>query len=349
MAEDDRLHRELLARVPERAGEVLLDLGRVRFVDGASAATLLSVRARIRMSGSTCEFVAVPPETAELLELYGCPLDHTCLLDPPRSIGTLDHLGRGAMDVVANAKGILAFVGELVSSLVAAVRRPRTVDWGDLGRLMERAGADGTPIVLLINFLVGLIIALQASVQLQRFGATVFVSDLVGLSVVRELAPLMTAILVAGRSGAAFAAELGSMRVSEEIDALKAMRLDPLRQLVFPRVLALILIVPPLVLLGDVVGILGGLFVALYSMHLDMEVYFNGVLSAVDAGDVIVGQIKSIVFATTIALIACQRGLATRGGATGVGSSTTSAVVTVLFAIVVLDAIFTGLFHVVGL
>ena len=349
LAQDDALRARLMELVPTEARDVQLDLDGVEHLDGASVATLLAVRAEVRMRGATCDFTRVPPEAARLLELYGCPLDYTCLKAPPTKIPMLDHIGRGVWQGIQTVIGVLDFVGAFTRSLGAAIRRPRTIPWSDLGGLMERTGADGTPIVLLINFLIGLIIALQSAEQLQRFGASIFVADLVGLSVTRELAPLMTAFILAGRTGAAYAAELGTMRVSEEIDALEAMHLDPLRHLVFPRVLALLLVAPVLVVLADVVGVLGGLLVALRSLGLAPETYFNGIVGAVGIADVVSGLIKGGVFAATIALISCQRGLATSGGAAGVGTSTTSAVVSILFALVVLDALFTALFHAVGL
>jgi phospholipid/cholesterol/gamma-HCH transport system permease protein len=222
------------------------------------------------------------------------------------------------------------------------------VHWTDVTRLMERAGADGVPIVLILNFLVGLVTGFQAAIQLQQFGATLFVADLVGLSVTRELAPLMTAILVAGRSGAAFSAELGTMRVGEEVDALRTLGLDPYHFLVFPRVLALVLVLPLLTILADVAGVAGGLLVALLRLDLTPAAYLLETQNAVHAWDVFSGLLKAPFFGASIALIACKRGLATSGGAEGVGRATTSAVVTSLFAIIVLDAIFTLVFNAFG-
>src|SRR5581483_2143691 len=190
--------------------------------------------------------------------------------------------------------------------------------------------------------------AFQAAVQLKQFGANIFVADLVGLSITRELAPLMTAIIVAGRSGAAFSAELGTMKVSEEIDALRTLGLDPYLFLVFPRVLALVVVLPLLTILADAVGILGGLLVALLGLDLTANAYVVETQKALHLWDVSSGLLKSLVFGLQIGLIACQRGLATRGGAEGVGRATTSAVVTSLFALVVTDAIFTMLFNAFG-
>jgi phospholipid/cholesterol/gamma-HCH transport system permease protein len=228
------------------------------------------------------------------------------------------------------------------------VRQPRTVHLADLGSLIERAGSDGIPIVLLINFLVGAILGLQGAIQLHRFGGDYFLANLVGLSIVRELGPLMTAILVTGRSGAAYAAELGTMTVNEEIDALRTLGQDPQRFLVFPRVLALTFVLPILTILGDLLGTLGGLAIAVTYLQQPSVVYLQSLQQAVGLDDVATGLLKSVAFAVAIGLISCQRGLATRGGAAGVGRSTTSAVVVVIFVIIALDAVFTWVFSMLG-
>src|SRR6185369_17155745 len=198
--------------------------------------------------------------------------------------------------------------------------------------------------VLLINFLIGFVMAYQSSVQLRQFGANIFVADLVGVAMTRELGPLMTAIIVCGRSGAAFAAELGTMKVSEEVDALRTLGLVPLRYLVLPRIFGLMLAAPLLALLADGIGILGGALVAVTRLDLTPAAFFGELRQAVRLTDVLSGLAKSVVFAGAIALIACQQGLATSGGAEGVGRRTTGAVVSILFALIMLDAVFTVLF-----
>ena len=343
------LWRELLAAGLARGERLTLDLSGVPSVDGAAAAILLAVRGRARANGGEVELANARPEVSELLELYGCPTEHECLHPAPREAGLIEGVGDASARFAVQLRDTFNFLGDLIVAVGGAFRQPRSVQWADVPRLSERTGADGVPIVLLINFLVGAIIALQASYQLARFGASVFVADLVGLSITRELAPLMTAIIVAGRSGAAFAAELGTMRVSEEIDALRVMGFDPVRHLVFPRALALALVMPLLTIGADVVGCLGGLVVAVTQLELGIDVYMAQLREAVGLWDVVGGLLKSVVFAVTITLISCQRGLWTRGGAAGVGSSTTSAVVTILFALIVWDAVFTMLFSVLGI
>jgi phospholipid/cholesterol/gamma-HCH transport system permease protein len=189
------------------------------------------------------------------------------------------------------------------------------------------------------------VMAFQGAIQLKQFGANIFVADLVGLSVVRELGPLMTAIIVCGRSGAAFAAELGTMKVSEEIDALRTMGFGPIRYLVLPRALALMLVMPLLTLLADMVAMGGGLAVGVLSLDLTVGSYLTETQSALTLWDVFSGCLKSVVFALAIALISCQQGFATTGGAEGVGRRTTSSVVSILFSLILIDAAFTVFFY----
>lgn len=334
-----QLQREL------EAGPVTeLDLAGVHLLDGAAAALLLALRAQLSASGRTLALRNASGEVARVLALYDCGDPLGCGILVPRRRGILAQFGDGAVEVGRQARLWFAFVGDLVAGLYAALRRPRTVHCKELPALMERAGADGLPIVLLINFLVGVILGLQGAKQLHRFGADALLANLVGLSVVRELGPLMTAILVAGRSGAAYAAELGTMTVNEEVDALRTLGQDPQRFLVFPRVLALFCVVPLLTVLGNAVGCLGGMFIALVQLATPPVAFFRQLREALQAEDVLTGLIKSGAYAAWIGLVACQRGLAARGGAQGVGIATTKAVVGILFGLVLLDAAFTLVF-----
>ena len=336
--------RGLLAPLPPR---LELDVSGLDGMDGGATALLLELRSEAAAAGSDAVIVGATGRVQSMLELYGGHPRRPSLHAPPAKIGILEQIGREVRSLL-NESNALDFVGDTLLAGVQAARNPGRVNWRDVPRLMERTGADGIPIVLMINFLVGLVTGFQAALQLKQFGANIFIADLVGLSVTRELAPLMTAIIIAGRSGAAFSAELGTMRVAEEIDALRTLGLDPFHFLVFPRVLALTLVAPLLTILADAVGILGGLLVAMFSLDLTFNAYLAQTEKALDLFDVFSGILKSAVFGLNVALIACQRGLATHGGAEGVGRSTTSAVVTSLFAIVAVDAIFTVIFHAFG-
>jgi phospholipid/cholesterol/gamma-HCH transport system permease protein len=214
---------------------------------------------------------------------------------------------------------------------------------------VEKVGADAMPIVAVINFLIGFVMGYESAKYLRVYGADIYIADVVGLSVTRELAPIMTAIVVCGRSGAGFAAELGTMRVSEEIDALRAMGLRPIAYLVVPRTLALLFTLPVLSLLGDLVGVVGGLAVAAWSFDITPAAFINQLQTRVVMWDVYAGLLKSVAFAIAIALIACQQGFAASGGAEGVGRRTTATVVTSLFVIVIIDSTFAIVYRVLGL
>ena len=206
-------------------------------------------------------------------------------------------------------------------------------------RICEQVGADALPIVALISFLLGMILAFQSAVPMKRFGAEIFVADLIGLSMLRELGPLMTAILLAGRSGAAFAAEIGTMRVNQEVDALTTMGLSPVRFLVTPRILAALFMTPLLVLFSDLIGMVGGAF-TMQSFSIPVVAFLKEIDSAVTMTDFLAGFVKSFVFAVLIAGVGCLRGLQTRAGASAVGDAATRAVVTGIILLVVVDGLF---------
>jgi phospholipid/cholesterol/gamma-HCH transport system permease protein len=205
---------------------------------------------------------------------------------------------------------------------------------------MKKIGVDGLPILALISFLMGLIIAFMSSLQLKQFGANMYVASLVALAMVRELGPIITAILVAGRSGSAIAAEIGAMRVNEEVDALVTMGFDPLRFLAVPKVVAAVVVVPLLTFFSDLCAIGGGMVVGIFGLGLTFLTYTSLTSWALTVFDVVAGVVKSLVFAVLIAGIGCQRGFGVRGGAEAVGNATTSAVVAGLFLIIVTDSIF---------
>ena len=327
-----------------RGGRIDFDMSGVESVDGGAMALLVQLRADLHRRGAAAEFVGAQPRVQELISLYrgDVTVGH---FKRRRALGLLAQVGNATVAMFTEIKLVLGFFGSMLVATGGVLRKPRSANWGELMPTMERTGADAVPIVILINFLVGFVMAFQGAVQLKQFGANIFVADLVGLSITRELGPLMTAIILCGRSGASFAAELGSMKVAEEIDALRTMGFGPMRFLVLPRIVALMLVLPLLTLLGDVVGIAGGLAVGILNLDLTFTGYLYETRSALTVWDVFSGVVKSTVFGMVIALIACQQGLATTGGAEGVGRRTTSAVVTILFTLILADAAFTLLFY----
>jgi phospholipid/cholesterol/gamma-HCH transport system permease protein len=258
-----------------KKGEHLaFDMSRVEAVDGGTMALLVHLRGELAARGVVADFVGAHENVQALIHLYRGDIQPVRRRKRKHE-GTLNQIGRATSEFFLAVKGILAFFGAVVLAVLGLLKEPKTGNWKDLLPTMERTGADAVPIVVLINILVGFVMAYQGARQLKQFGANIYVADLVGLSVTRELGPLMTAIILCGRSGASFAAELGSMKVSEEIDALRTMGFGPIRYLVLPRMLALMLVLPVLTLLGDLVGMLGGVLVGMTTLGLT----FGGYLS----------------------------------------------------------------------
>ncbi|CAG1001003.1 Intermembrane phospholipid transport system permease protein MlaE [Burkholderiales bacterium] len=335
---------EALAQAPGKP--VTVDAAKVDYCDGAGVALLVDLVAQER--GATVEVANLAPAFQALFNQFD-PRRLSQELDPEaRRRPAIEELGRAAAAVWKDIAEQVTFIGEITAALFYAVLRPQTVRWKDVWRVCERVGADALPIVALISFLLGMILAFQSAVPMKRFGAEIFVADLIGLSMLRELGPLMTAILLAGRSGAAFAAEIGTMRVNQEVDALTTMGLDPVRFLVTPRIIAALLMTPLLVLFSMLVGLVGGA-ITMTSFSIPVVTFMKEVDSAVTLTDFLAGFVKSFVFAILIAGIGCLRGLQTAAGASAVGESATRAVVSGIILLVVVDGIFAVTYYVLNI
>ncbi|QDV05934.1 putative phospholipid ABC transporter permease protein MlaE [Planctomycetes bacterium Poly30] len=339
------LRREVLAAI-DRGPLELIDLSGVERLEGSAASVLADA---LCTTGQMPEMVGARPDVRAILDLYTDSGQCPARLPAPPRVHFFDQVGASTLEIVGIVQHMLAFVAQASGAALGAVRNPRSIQWGSVLRQIERHGADGLPIVAVIGSLMGLITAFQAAVQLRKFGADSFVADLVSLSLTRELAPLMTAIVVAGRSGAAIAAEIGTMKVSEEIDALHTLGICPHRYLVFPRMLALIVALPLLTLVADMLGIFSGAVVATATLEVSFGQFVQSARAALVPSDILGGLVKAAVFGGLIAGLAAERGLSARGGAEGVGRVTTSAVVGTLFWLVLADAIFALFFNVWGL
>jgi phospholipid/cholesterol/gamma-HCH transport system permease protein len=260
----------------------------------------------------------------------------------------LDRVGERAEAVEAGAMAMLLFIGQACLAFWALLRRRARFQSSDLWLIIEECGARALPIVTLICFLVGLILAFVGSVQLRRFGAQIYVADLVGIAMAQEIGAMMTGIILAGRTGASFAAQLGTMQVNEEIDALRTMGISPLEFLVLPRMLALILMTPLLTIYADVVGILGGAFVGVTMLKLNLAVYLRETLAALTLADFAKGLVKGGVFGVLVAWAGCLRGMQCGRSSAAVGLATTAAVVLGIVAIIVAEAILTVLYNALG-
>ena len=323
-----------------------VDLAGVEFLDSAGALALMELESNARGRSVTFAFANLTDKAQGVMGL----IDPKALVTPPlisdRQTGNfLERLGEATLKVLNDYKRMLTFLGELLGALTQALFHPRAVRWDDVAFYMKRTGVDGLPIVGLIAILLGLILAFMSSLQLKQFGANIYVASLLAISIVKELGPIMTAILVAGRSGSAFAAEIGTMMVNEEVDALTTMGFNPVRFLAVPKVLATIIVVPLLTLYADFFGILGGLIVGIVGLDLTAYTYLKETQTSLSLMDLITSLIKAGVFAVIIAGIGCQRGFEVRGGAEAVGAATTSAVVSAIFLIIVTDSAFALVFH----
>jgi phospholipid/cholesterol/gamma-HCH transport system permease protein len=341
-----RVLDDVIAQLPAGPRELRLDLSGVEYFDSGGGAVLIRLRQRLAEQGAALRILGSTPAIDGFLSLVDEEAVLRPLPPPPPAPTLLERSGNWGLAFLGAVRETVGFTGEVVLGLADALRNPRRVRWRDTWLYMQRSGHEALPIVALISFLMGLITAFQAAVQLRQFGADIYVANLVGLSITRELGPLMTAIIAAGRSGAAFAAEIGTMKVQEEVDALAAMGLDRTRFLVTPKVIALLIMLPCLTLFADLVGILGGLAVAMFSLEIPAVVYFRQMKWYMSMWDVGQGLMKAVVFAILIATIGCMRGFDARQGAESVGRITTAAIVAGIFAIVCADAVFTVLFNV---
>ena len=295
-----------------------------------------------------CSKDGLPQGVVRLLELAAAVPEQKDARKASRRASFLNRVGTSTLEFAAATGEMLAFIGETFLAfskmLYGKARFRRT----DLTLLIQETGVQALPIVSLISLLVGLILAFVGAIQLRLFGAQIYVADLVGLGMAREMGAMMTAVIVAGRTGAAFAAQLGSMQVNEEIDALKTLGISPMEFLVLPRMLALVLMLPLLCLYADLMGILGGAIVGVGMLHLSLVEYCNETRAAVHLFDFTVGLIKSGVFGVLVAMAGCLRGMQCGRSSAAVGEAATSAVVTAIVAIVVSDAILTVLYDILG-
>jgi phospholipid/cholesterol/gamma-HCH transport system permease protein len=325
-----------------------LDLSDVSRVDGTGAVLLARLLDRLSASGRTIHVAERGNrEAANLIALYrerrsGAPP----AARPPMT--PLARLGAFAAEAPGVLNSALDFTGHSAAALPQAARAPGSVDWRSLPRLVQAIGAEGMLVTSAANLVVGLIIGFLGVSQLGRFGATIYLPEFVVVSHFRELGPLVTAIVVAGRSGAGLASEIATMKVSEEIDALRAMGFSPVTWLVVPRCLALILAVPVLSWIGDVLALVGGLAATMALTDMTPRAYVLATADAITLDHFLVGLSKTPFLALAIGLIACGQGLAAYGGAVAVGARTTSAVVLSIFAVIVISAMFAFFFTLLG-
>ncbi|HBU28549.1 MAG: peptidylprolyl isomerase [Thiobacillus sp. GWE1_62_9] len=343
-------HAEAAAALPDLAGKS------VRILDGAgvtqldtNGAWLLLTAARPRAGDPMPELRAFQPQHQAMLQLVAQHAAATAAQTGPRHENLLELIGRSALVVWSNVIGLLGFVGQLFLELMTLLGHPGRWRWREFGTQLGSIFVGAIPIVTGMLFLLGVVFAYLLGDQALQFGANIFVVDGILLAVMREVSPVIVAVLVAGRTGAAITAQLGTMKVTDEIDAITTLGLSPLAVLVIPRMLALLIAMPLLVFIGDIAGVVGGMLVAQEQLDISYYVFKDRMVDVMDLTTLLVGLCKAPVFAAFIALIACRMGLSVTRDARSVGANTTSTVVQSLVAIIVLNAMFAVTFVKLGI
>ncbi len=321
-------------------------------LDTAGAWVLHTLLLRLKHEGSEVTWQGMRPENARLLEAVAQQQADQAgsakLPDKPKP-SLLAQLGRVVALAGEQALALLAFVGETAVSLASCIAHPARLRWRPVLFNIRSAGFDALPIVGLLSFLLGIVVAYQGADQLRQYGANIFVADLVGLSMLREFAPLITAIIIAGRSGSAYAAQIGTMAVTEEIDAMRTIGIRPLELLVLPKIMALVVVMPLLTVFSDVLGVFGGMLMAKAQLGVSFNEFLDRFVKAVSTTAFLIGIGKAPVFAAIIATVGCFQGFRTKGGADSVGRQTTRSVVQSIFLVIVADALFSIAFSALDL
>jgi phospholipid/cholesterol/gamma-HCH transport system permease protein len=325
-------------------GNLVIDGSAISSLDTVGAWLLHRTIRALELRGRNVRISGLRPEFSALLQLIASR-SVTSERAAPAKPGLLANIGQQAWRGLIGISGMLSFIGESAIILLRSLARPHRIRWRPILHNLQTAGFEALPIVGLLSFLMGVVIAYQGADQLQRFGATIFIADLVGLSMLRELSPLLTAIIVAGRSGSAYAAQIGTMKVTEEIDALRTIGVRPTELLVLPKMLALIIALPLLTLWADVTGVLGGMLMARSMIDVSFYVFIDRVGDAVSLSSFLTGIGKAPAFAAIIALVGCYQGFRVSGSADSVGRQTTVSVVQSIFLVILADAMFSVVFN----
>ncbi len=318
-------------------------------IDTAGACLLLQAVQGLRRGGVDVDLSQLGQAQLRLLELVEQRQLALPQATPRAHAGLLGDIGRAVFSAMREGRAFVTMVGELVWDGAPLLLRPRRLRWREVAAELEAGGLRAVGIVGLLSFLIGMVMAYQGGATLATYGANVLIVNLVAIITLREMGPLLAAILVAGRTGSSYAAQLGTMRITEEIDALRALGLSPFEMLVLPKVLALVVAMPLLSLLADAMGLLGGGMVASLGFGVPWREYLMRVPEVVDVRTLLLGLVKTPVFAVVIALVGCMQGLRVRGSAGAVGRAATTSVVQSIFLVIVIDAAFSVLYKMLGL
>jgi phospholipid/cholesterol/gamma-HCH transport system permease protein len=335
-------------RREEKLHELILNVSGLDYCDMTGIGFICDLKTSAESGKASFRIEGLRTDHQKLLDLVSRRAGKPSASKPPVRHGFIEDLGRTVVRFWEDLSGQIGFVGEVVSEMFKALLNPGSVRWKDVWVFIEKGGANAMVLIIMAGFLIGVIMAFQSALPLKQMGSDVFVANVVAFAVLRELGPLITAIILAGRTGSAIAAEIGTMKINEEVNALTTMGLEPVRFLVVSRMIGILFLTPLLTVLSDFFGMLGGMII-FQSFGYSATTYLNQVTSTVDLNDVLGGIFKSIPFALAVGGIGCLRGLQTKTGASAVGESTTSSVVTGMVMIIILDGLISAIYYALGI
>jgi len=333
------LIEKALKKVPS-AKKIVWDLSGVSDFDSAGVLLFIEYLHQFQKNGT----VEVTGYTENQKEMYDLLHEHMVQDIPPRKEGFFEELGKGTVDLLHDVRDFIAFLGQLFATIFYLVVHPGKIRFKEIVYHIHQSGFNALVIIALTSFLVGMVIAYQGSVQLAKFGADIFIVDTVGISIVRELGPMITAIVIAGRSGSAYTAEIGAMKITEEIAAMRTMGFDPYNFLVLPRIFALMISLPLLIFFSDIVGIFGGMVASQMQLGISFDQFVNRLNEVLGVKHYILGMIKGPVFAFIIAAVGCFRGFQVSDNTESIGLHTTASVVNAIFLVIAFDALFSVIY-----
>jgi len=329
--------------------DVECDCAPVAAMDTAGAVLLLEAAQVLRQAGRSVRITGLRPDHAKLVDLIEAQETGKKPPGKPPHFGLVEHIGEANLKRLDEIAGYVSFVGELFSVLAGVIIRPARLRVRGIFFNIQSAGFNAIPIIGLLSFLIGVVIAYQSGVQLRTYGANIYIVDLISLSMTRELAPLMTAILVAGRTGSAYTAQIGTMKVTEEVDAITVLGISPMELLVLPKLLGLIIVLPMLTVYADILGIFGGLVMANSMLGVSAATFLDRLPEAMSLSSYMIGLSKAPVFAAIIATVGCYQGFMVEESAESVGKQTTVSVVQAIFLVIITDAMFSIVFSWMGI
>ena len=346
-------------QVPTNASTTI-QCSKILAMDTAGAWVLQKLVQRLKQQNNVVNLIGLMPNLQKLLDSANVEIASIEMVNTKQqendakstlafTPNIIEQIGKNTINALKQLTEALSFIGETAVAFAISMAQPKRIRWRPILFNIRSAGFDALPIVGLLSFLLGIVVAYQGADQLRQYGANIFVADLVGLSMLREFAPLMTAIIIAGRSGSAYAAQIGTMAVTEEIDAMRTLGISPQELLVLPKVIALIITMPLLTVFADVLGVFGGMLMARQQLDVSFVEFLDRFVKAVSPTAFMIGIGKAPVFAAIIAMVGCFQGFRTKGGADSVGRQTTRSVVQSIFLVIVADALFSVAFSMLDL